>query len=642
MNGIPTENRFEDRPQLSWKRIAASRWGRIFGLHLVDPASVPAWIASLTLHCLLLIVLLLARYAAAREQEAVKFQSTQVFDTELPEMERLELENLGNSPDPTESENLPGSVAQRLSSAIVDSPQIDQFENLAVNDIASPSSMILPESVKIDSVVSIRGAGPEVVGGVEGAVDRLAVEIHNRLKDGPTLVVWLADASASLNSERQKLASHIRSIYGHLDQLDTEKRAGDGALMASVIGFGERLEPMSDKPLTDPAMIAEAILNVRVDLTGIENTFQAVIAASRKYANFKQDKTPCQVIIVVLTDEVGDDESNLEDAIAVTRRNSTPVFVLGSPALFGQVIGHMDFRDPETGEVQYGLEVRQGPESARLEQIQIPFWYPNQNPGQPMSSGFGPFALSRLAAQSGGIYFISRDLDGWRQFRGEHLREFRPDLASLAEYDRLMDKSPIRRALVRASTETSRTVREAPGLFFPPVEDANFELSISDQQARAAQWGYVVDRAIAHISDAAPARDREPSRRWRAHYDLMRGRLLALKVRSLEYNNICAKLRREKPKFANAQSNAWRLEPSNEIVTSDSNKTMAAEATEILKKIVAEYPQTPWADLATRELAAPFGFRWAELYIPPARPAPAGNAAPPRPPARPARPPIKL
>lgn len=641
MPGIPTETRFVNWTRHTWERVAAGWLGRRFGIDQVNPGQGPAWLVSLALHALLVLALVLVNFAARSQSDTLNIVSTTAIETDLPEMERLNLENLGNSPDPTESEALPGSVALRVSSAIVDSPQLDRLEDIAVNDIAQPSSMILPESVRIDSFVSIRGAGPEVVGGVEGAVDRLAIEIHNRLKDGPTLVVWLADASGSLNSEREKLASHIRNIYGHIDKLDTEGKSADGALMAAVIGFGERLEPMSDKPLTDPAAIAEAIQRVRVDKTGIENTFQAVIAASRKYAGFKLDQTPCQVMLVILTDEVGDDDGYLEDAIAVTRRNASPVFVLGSPALFGQVIGRMDYRDPESGEVQFGLEVRQGPESARLEQIQIPFWYPQQNPGQPMSSGFGPFALSRLAAQSGGIYFISRDLEGWRQFRGEHLREYRPDLVSQAEYDRLMERSPIRRALVRASTETARTVRESPGLFFPPVEDANFEPFMSDQQARAAQWGYVVDKAMIPIAEAAAARDREPSRRWRAHFDLMRGRLLALKVRSLEYNAICAQLRRDKPKFARPQSNAWRLEPSDEIVTSEKAKAMAEEAAEILKKIVAEYPQTPWADLAARELDAPFGFRWVEHYIPPVRPGPPGNEAPPQP-ARPPRPAIKL
>lgn len=647
MARITNENRIDENRMMRWarhvsKRLAGSpsvRFREISGFEL---ASAPAWLASLVVHGLLILVLLAAGFAAAREKNPLEIVSKSFVDTDLPEMERLNLENLGNTADPTETDVSPGSVAMRLSTAVVDSPQVDTLQDIAVNDIARPSSMILPEAVRVDTMVSIRGTGPEVVGGVEGAVDRLAIEIHNRLKDGPTLVAWLVDASASLSVDREKLASNVRNIYGHIDRLDTEGHAREGALMASVFGFGERLEPMSAEPMTDPAAIAEAIKQVSTDKTGIENVFQAVIAVSRKYAGYKRENAPCQVMLVILTDEVGDDDGYLEDAITATRRYRTPVFVLGSPALFGQTIGFMNFRDPETGDVQFGLEVRQGPESARPEQIQIPFWYPAQNPGQPMSSGFGPFALSRLAAQSGGIFFVSRDIEGWRQFRGEHLREYRPELVSLAEYDRMMESYPLRRALVRASAETARTVREAPGLFFPPVEDAGFEPVISDQQARAAQWGYVVDKAMTPINEANPMRDRETSRRWRAHFDLMKGRLLALKVRSLEYNGICAKLRRDKPKFAQAQSNAWRLEPSDEIVTSDKTRALAAEAAEILKKIVAEYPGTPWADLASRELAAPFGFRWVEHFIPPARPGPPGNGTPPPQPSRPPRPPIKL
>ena len=43
------------------------------------------------------------------------------------------------------------------------------------------------------------------------------------------------------------------------------------------------------------------------------------------------------------------------------------------------------------------------------------------------------------------------------------------------------------------------------------------------------------------ITAAAKFRDRETSRRWQAHYDLIRGRLLAMKIRCYEYNSACAR-----------------------------------------------------------------------------------------------------
>ena len=83
------------------------------------------------------------------------------------------------------------------------------------------------------------------------------------------------------------------------------------------------------------------------------------------------------------------------------------MYVLGSQAVFGQVNGYVDYVDPKTKHVFRGVAVKQGPESMMLEQIRLPFWY-----GGPqyeiVEAGFGPYALSRLASATGGIYFVTR------------------------------------------------------------------------------------------------------------------------------------------------------------------------------------------------------------------------------------------
>ena len=76
----------------------------------------------------------------------------------------------------------------------------------------------------------------------------------------------------------------------------------------------------------------------------------------------------------------------------------------------------------------------------------------------------------------------------------------------------------------------------------------------------------------------AKLRDRETSRRWQAHFDLIRGRLLAMKIRCYEYNWACAKMKKDAPKFQKPESNAWRLVPDEEIHYSDKAAAAAAEA----------------------------------------------------------------
>ena len=112
-------------------------------------------------------------------------------------------------------------------------------------------------------------------------------------------------------------------------------------------------------------------------------------------------------MVIVVTDEVGDDEPQLEGAIEVAVKAKVPVYVLGSQAIFGRVEGRMNYTDPKTGRIYFNLPVRQGPESVMLEQIRLPFWY-GGNQYDILDSGFGPYALSRLAGATGGIFFVTR------------------------------------------------------------------------------------------------------------------------------------------------------------------------------------------------------------------------------------------
>jgi hypothetical protein len=36
-----------------------------------------------------------------------------------------------------------------------------------------------------------------------------------------------------------------------------------------------------------------------------------------------------------------------------------------------------------------------------------------------------------------------------------------------------------------------------------------------------------------------------------------------------------------------------------------------------LQRVVKDHPETPWSQMAERELQTPLGFKWVEAYIPP-------------------------
>jgi hypothetical protein len=446
------------------------------------------------------------------------------------------------------------------------------------------------------------------------------MELLNRLERGKTLVVWAFDASGSLQVEREKLSKHIEQVYTHITQLDKDQIATGDALMTMVVAFGQNRKAMLPEPTNDPAAIVSAIREVPLDITGIESTFQTVTNIVKTWGKFKDAKgQKYQTIVIVVTDEVGDDEPQLEGAIAAATTAKVPVYVLGSPALFGKIEGRMNYTDPKTKKVHYNLPVRQGPESVALETIHLPFWYGGDQ-YETLDAGFGPYALSRMAGASGGIYFITRMGPSRLSFDPNAMREYRPDWVSTEQYARNLQKDPIRGAVIQAALITQQNLPGQPGLTFPPADDPDFKEAMARNQETVARIEYTVNEALTPVTAVSKLRDRETSRRWQAHYDLIRGRLLAMKIRCAEYQTAIAKMKKDAPKFKDPKSNTWRLVPTEEILSGERVEKVAKETRALLQRVVKDHPQTPWAKLAERELKDPFGFKWEETYVKPPPP----------------------
>jgi hypothetical protein len=491
------------------------------------------------------------------------------------------------------------------------------MQDLPQLDIHRASEIVIPSARLLGQTVSIKGNGAEHVGSVEGAVDRIAVEILRRLEQGRTLVIWSFDASGSLQAERQRLVKHIETVYTHIGQLDENQLTADKGLLTLVVAFGKDRQAMTTKPTAELSEILEAIGNIPTDETGIESTFTTVSEIIGSWGRYKDSAGQVyHPMVIVVTDEVGDDENRLELAIERAQRAKVPVYVLGSQALFGRVFGVMDYLDPKTKYLHRNLQVRQGPESAVLEQIHLPFWYDGPQ-FDILEAGFGPYALSRLASATGGIYFVTR-FNGQRfGFDPARMKEYKPDWVRRDQYEAAVARSPLRQAVVNAAQVSQQRLPGMPTLVFPSMESPNFKDVMAANQALAERTAYTVDEALGPVNAVAKLRDREPSRRWQAHYDLIRGRLLAMKVRCYEYNWACARLKKDPPKFKNPKANAWRLMPDSAVQYSEKAAAAAHDADRLLHRVIQEHPETPWALLAQRELRDPFGFKWVETYVAP-------------------------
>lgn len=619
---------------------------------------LPAWGASVVTHLLLLGALGMVGYAAHEQPKPPEFR-TEVVDTQLSDFAKLDSAAVTEI-DKTQMAPVSGSFGPTTTAVIVTPPPT---ENTAVKPpppeinapgIAKIASVALPAPIHLDRALTVGGQGAEHVGSVEGAVDRIAVEILRKMEGGRTLVVWAFDASGSLVAERERLNKYIDGVYEHVLQLDKENMSEHEGLLTAVVAFGKDRKVLTSEPTSDRAAVSAAIAAVPLDTTGVESTFQTVGEIAKKYGKFSKDKQPYQTMVIVVTDEVGDDEENLEAAIIAANSVKMPVYILGSPALFGRADGHMNYTDPKTKQTFYNLPVRQGPESVALEGIRLPFWYDGPQYDY-LDAGFGPHALSRLAGATGGIYFVTRMGGNRITFDPAGMREYKPDWVSKEQYIAAVNKNPLRRAVMRASVITQQNLPLQPGLSYPAADGPEFKDAMSRNQEIVARIQYTVDEALGRgmppaeptIDNTTKRRDHETSRRWQAHYDLIRGRLLAMKTRCLEYNTACAKMKKDAPKFTKPNSNAWKMRPDEEVHLKGKDLADAKEAKELLERVVKDHPGTPWAMLAKRELKDPFGFRWEEVYVTPpkrmndapaaaakkkAQPKPAMPGKPPEPP----------
>lgn len=463
----------------------------------------------------------------------------------------------------------------------------------------------------IDELIQRQGSAGEEVMTVEGAVDRITHEIALNLEQGNLLVVWLMDMSISLVDDREAVADRLARVFDELGQLGSLQ--GDH-LLSAVVGFG-----LETKFLLAPSNKAEetieAIREVPIDNSGVENVFTAVIESLNKYKGLKarQDR---RLMFVVWTDEAGDDHDRLEEAIRVCQKVAVPVFTVGPSAVFGRRKGIHAYRHPDDGEI-YPIEVDRGPDTATFELLRVPYWFEGPQL-EHLSAGIGPFALTRFAVQTGGGYFINDPKEQRSRFSLDAMRPYMPEYTTAEDYQREINRSPLRQAVVRAAQATlAREMKGTPQLEFEPTGE-NFQNQLSEAQQSVAFNNIVLAEALAAFPPRGLEQElaEEKSPRWRAWHDLTLGRLLAMQVRCNEYNWACAEMKGKGADFVNQQSNRWTFKPSDKLRPGAGSAKQAEQAKQLLERCIAEHPNTPWEALAKRELAYPLGFEIEERYVP--------------------------
>ncbi|MFM7206175.1 MAG: vWA domain-containing protein [Planctomycetaceae bacterium] len=614
---------------------AAKRWWQERSGEEETPldGDTPAWLVSLLVHVIVLLTLALVgvpRFESAPRAITIVSPMEPVDDAVVPPEMVVDAE-----PDLPPADAGAGSsdLALAIAPVVTADPvvPVDVVEvvhgEVVVEDLDLP-----PTGADAGDVLQPGrlGAGETGVGttGAAGAVDRLTLELATSLQQRTTVVCWVFDQSVSLAGQRRDIAARLGRVFEELAA--SGAAAGDHELLNLVFAYGQRVAPVVKDPTRDTAEVVMAIESIPVDESGVEMTFTAIADAAMRAKQVRVSAARRNVMIVVFTDEVGNDQHRADEVAAFCRQQAMRVCVVGVPAPFGVREVRMKFRefDPTyADDVQWPV-VDQGPETLYPEVVRL---RSGRDADEPIDSGFGPFSLSKICAETGGIYFcVHANRESRRRvadadvadmasslryfFDPEVMRAYRPEYLPAAKIDQLLAGNRAKRALVEAAKGAEVAGMESPTLVFPRRDDGSLVQLLSEAQKKAAVLRPRIDALHATLAAGLPDREKVDEKRWQAGYDLALGRVLAVKVRTDAYNIMLAQAKTGM-KFKDPKNDTWRLVPDldTSAVGSQTEK-LAVQADTLLKRVVAEHPGTPWAHYAAAELRTPLGYRWEETH----------------------------
>ena len=578
-----------------------------------------ACLISFGLHFILLATLSLIRFA--QKLEVFTTISSLIEDEDDPLQPRFETppsEQIGNEASVSNF-----SASEDASTVLTRDPQNQLEKSIETTvAVAVPITEELPQPSRADLLSTVATTGStEHAGGVEGAVDRLAWEIANSLREQKTLVVWLFDVSPSLAARRELIATRVENVYKQLTELNV---GADKALKSAVAVYGPTCKIVTDKPLDDADELVQVVRTIKSESSGEENTFSAILKVAKAFLLFRTEQRR-DVMLIVVTDEEGSDPENLEQAITFCKRYGMRCYCVGDTAPFGRKNVEVPFQ-LENGERVIGV-MQKGPESRYAELLRLGYWGTHGHDFDDMSSGFGPYGLTRLCTETNGLYFVADDGRGRHSFDPAIMRNYAPDYRSIAVLDRDIQANRSKAALLECCLEVEREAQNRkvlsismPRLDFRAESDTMLRQELTEAQKPIADLDASLDYLLKRLEQGEKDRGKIKESRWRASYDLALGRTLALRVRAFGYNSMLAEMKANPKRFETSGNNHWTLVPADEVTSGGAVKKLATKASEYLGHVIADHPGTPWALLAERERAVPMGWKWQESRVEPSSP----------------------
>ena len=523
-----------------------------------------------------------------------------------------------------------GIIVGSIAPPSVEQVAVGEKVEVEIN-IDSPILDTPPSEVLIAEVPAGMSGDPrEVVDNYQEAMDRITRELMMLLEKRRVLVVWAFDQSESMKEDQREIRDRIDRVYA---ELGLSGRSEGGALLTAVTSYGEGFQVHTEKPTARLDLIRQAIASVPTDPSGKENLCNAIAQSIARHRSAAKGR---QMALVLVTDETGERADNiqyLEAAIAEAKAANCICYVLGREAVFGYPYAHMRWQHPGTGS-EHWLPVDRGPETGFLEQLQTNGFHRRQDA---FPSGFGPYEQTRLARETGGIFFMLPGLETSivrgedRQYALEAMRAYSPDLDSRLELASANLQSVLRTRINEVIGSLNPDNKEIA----PHIEmRMHFSIKADDflrqsqiEKLKSLRYLEYLLRAeqVFNSDEMVHARAQEHSPRWQANFDLLHAQILAYKVRIYEYVAYLAEFERHPqtaPLTRSPDLNLahWAIRTRRQTLTDAETAAMVAQSRELFLKVIENHPGTPWAARAQWELGRGFGVELVPEYFGPGRP----------------------
>lgn len=607
------------------------------------------WMFSLVIHQALLIALALWVVSgvaggggdAASLLATYAFEDEELVDESILASEVLEAVEVSDAPEFDMAEFAEPSAAMGSEVVVERENAVTEVELAGLTFEPSDLMSELPGRIMRSEIDT---GGLREATSVEGATGGVVGDILGELERGNVLVVWLFDQSISLVDDRQRVAVKLAELF---EETDAHALETGHTLTNAAVAFGAQVRQMV-APTESHQRIVKAVSQVPTDESGLERVFGAIAWSADKYGK----RSDSRVLIVVWTDESGDDIGRLEGTIGLCHKRNVSVSVVGPSAILGRQEGTHSWVHQASGKV-FQLGVMRGPDCVLPERLTLPYWWPTRGPEgsgsalgwhggggnnlppwyggvqlEGLASGMGPYGLTRLALETGGTYTIfDRPLDRG-PFRLERMRPYASDYRAAEVVARELQYRPLPRAVLKA---VDVLVRQSPAMqpandyfgrrYQSPVQfRGQLKNALKLEATQATRHLRTIEAALSVFGAEGMEAEynEEPSARFRAWYDVTRGRLLAAAVRYTEFVQACDLTMGS----LNDATNRIVFVPSTELRSGSTARYWGQDAERLLRRCVEDHAETPWAYLAERELDYPLGVGLQQAVIakPPPRP----------------------